>query len=40
MPDMPGEQRQGGNSGQKCPDLGILSESSDEGITDSGKKKE
>jgi hypothetical protein len=36
MPDLPGEQRHGGISGLKSPDLGILSESSDEGVTDSG----
>jgi hypothetical protein len=34
--DLPGEQRQGDNSGIESPDLGILSESSDEGVTDSG----
>jgi hypothetical protein len=35
QPDLSGEQRQGGNSLLNGQDLGIPSEGSDEGVTDS-----
>jgi len=39
MHGLPAEQRLGSISGQKSPDSGILSESSDEGVTYSGFPK-
>jgi hypothetical protein len=36
VPDLSVEQRDEGNSFLKSQDLGIISESSDEGVTDSG----